>query len=167
MGKKVLGIWFLILVSLMMRNELAKDHKIHPVAYLHRQKQVASMFKKIQKIPQEIAMATGEASWYGIGDDTQGHATASTIPFDTTKPMCAMWGPKFGTWVRIVNLSNHKSARCQILDRGPAKRLHRAIDLSHLAKEQIGMSDLGRVAVYLEKPLQVARVLALHNEVNN
>ena len=143
MKKKILGALVCLVILFVIQSHTA------PEKFQKTKARFAHIVKPVTK-PLTI-LAEGVASWYGIGDDTQGHATASTIAFDTTKPMCAMWGPKFGTWVTIENKSNHKRARCQILDRGPAMHLHRAIDLSHYVKEQIGMSDLGMVIVYLSK----------------
>jgi rare lipoprotein A len=54
-----------------------------------------------------------------------------------------------GTWVRVTNDTNGKSAVVQITDRGPYAK-HRVIDLSRLAANELGMIHGGTAPVHLE-----------------
>lgn len=104
----------------------------------------------------------GEASFYGctrdisdsciFGDDhTQGQPMSSGVPFDTHKSYCASWRYKLRTWVKVMNLTTHKSAACRIMDRGPAKSTGRVIDLSYHVKSEIGMEGgLTKVVVFAQ-----------------
>jgi rare lipoprotein A len=59
----------------------------------------------------------------------------------------------FGTLVRVTNLTNGRSVRVRILDRGPARRLRAQgviIDLSHAAAKALGFLEEGRTRVRLE-----------------
>jgi len=55
----------------------------------------------------------------------------------------------FGTWVRVVNLSNQKSVEVRIIDRGPFVD-GRIIDLSHAAAEVIDLIGPGIARVRLD-----------------
>ena len=97
-----------------------------------------------------LASETCVASFYGVGDGFHGKKTASGIRFDTHKLMAAHRTLKFGSKVLVKNLSNGKSTRVVILDRGPfVKKTKRCIDLSYEAKSAIGMSG-GTATVSLQ-----------------
>ncbi len=55
----------------------------------------------------------------------------------------------FGTWVRVVNLSNDKTVDVRITDRGPFVE-NRIIDLSHAAAEAIALIGPGVARVRLD-----------------
>ena len=91
---------------------------------------------------------SGVASWYGIGDGTQGHLTASGVPFNTYRRMCASRTIRpFGRWVLIFNPRNGRRAWCQIMDNGPAAWTGRVIDLSYVVARNLGISGTGKVVV--------------------
>lgn len=62
----------------------------------------------------------------------------------------AMWDIPFGTRVRVTNLANGKSVVTTVLDRGPAKRLKRLIDLSKGSFEKIADTKQGIIDVKIE-----------------
>ena len=62
----------------------------------------------------------------------------------------AMWDVPKGTIVKVTNLTNNKSVKVKIDDRGPNHRLHRVIDLSMSAFKRIAMLTDGLVTVRLE-----------------
>lgn len=62
----------------------------------------------------------------------------------------AAWDLPFNTRVRVTNLANGKSVTVQILDRGPAKRLNRVIDLSRSGFEKIADPKQGLIRVVME-----------------
>jgi rare lipoprotein A len=55
----------------------------------------------------------------------------------------------FGTWVRVVNLTNDKTVDVRITDRGPFVE-NRIIDLSHAAAEAIALIGPGVARVRLD-----------------
>lgn len=63
----------------------------------------------------------------------------------------AMWGPGFGTKFRVVNVANGKSTTVVIYDRGPHRRLNRAIDLSKKAFQDIAGPNQGIIKVRIER----------------
>lgn len=91
---------------------------------------------------------TGVASWYGPG--FQGRKTASGERFDTHSMMAAHKTLPFGTKVRVTNKANGKSAIVTIKDRGPFVA-GRVIDLSHAAKNAIGMGGTAKVNIEIVK----------------
>lgn len=86
----------------------------------------------------------GKASWYGPG--FQGKRTASGKFFDTNKLVAAHKTLKFGTRVRVTNLTNRKSVIVSIQDRGPYIK-GRIIDLSFAAKQKLFMGGLAKVSL--------------------
>ncbi|MGH7852876.1 MAG: septal ring lytic transglycosylase RlpA family protein, partial [Candidatus Binatia bacterium] len=89
----------------------------------------------------------GEASWYGPG--FTGKKTASGEIFDDGKFTAAHKTLPLGSAAKVTNLSNGKSVKVEINDRGPyaGKRI---IDLSRAAAHAIGMIDDGVVQVRID-----------------
>jgi rare lipoprotein A len=92
----------------------------------------------------------GVASWYGGGERLNVH-TASGEVFDPSALTCASWHYSFGTRLEVTNVSTGNSVIVRVNDRGPAKRLHRLIDLSRAAFERIASLDRGLVTVYIKE----------------
>jgi rare lipoprotein A len=86
----------------------------------------------------------GEASWYGPG--FHGRKTASGERFDTYEMTAAHKTLPFGTLLKVTNLENNLFTVVRINDRGPYIR-GRIIDLSHAAKDAIGMSGTAQVKI--------------------
>ena len=59
----------------------------------------------------------------------------------------AIWGLPFGSRVEVTNTANGRSTIVTILDRGPAKRLGRIIDLSKRAFAEIAETKQGLINV--------------------
>ena len=91
--------------------------------------------------------ATGTASWYG--EEHRGHIMANGRPFNPDKLTCASWHYSFGTKLKVIH--GAKSVIVEVTDRGPAKRLHRIVDLSAAAFKQLDDPDLGLIAVTIVK----------------
>lgn len=91
---------------------------------------------------------SGIASWYGPG--FHGRLTANGEIFNKNALTAAHLRLAFGTRVRVKNLNNGRSVVVRINDRGPYIK-PRIIDLSHGAARQLGISGLGRVALYILK----------------
>ena len=89
----------------------------------------------------------GVASWYG--PNHQGRKTASGERFDPCDFTCASWDYPFGTVLRVSYLDRFVLVR--VNDRGPARRLHRAIDLSESAFSTLANPKLGLIPVTIER----------------
>ncbi len=89
---------------------------------------------------------TGIASWYG--PPYHGRRAANGAIYDMEKLTAAHRTLPFDTWVEVLNLSNSKTARVRITDRGPFVD-GRIIDLSRAAARQIGLLGPGITKVRL------------------
>jgi rare lipoprotein A len=90
---------------------------------------------------------TGLASFYGGAQD--GNTTASGDTFRQFYFTAAHRTLAFGTVVRVTNMTNGRSVKVSINDRGPHVR-DRIIDLSYGAARVLGMRKDGVVRVRLE-----------------
>ena len=90
------------------------------------------------------AFACKNASWYGPGFHSK--KTASGERFNQNALSAAHKTMKFGTKVKVTNLSNGKAVVVKINDRGPFIK-GRSIDLSKAAALQIGMIGSGHACV--------------------
>src|ERR1700686_5384872 len=89
----------------------------------------------------------GTASWYG--KQRQGRKMANGKPFDCRKLTAASWYFPLGTQIRVVSVNNGQSVVVTITDRGPNLRLHRIVDLSEAAAEQLDYVGEGLTPVFL------------------
>ena len=101
----------------------------------------------IQSQPKVRLVSTGRASWYGPG--FRGKKTASGEIFDDSKFTAAHKTLPLGTIAKVTNVSNGKSVKVEINDRGPYVD-GRIIDLSHAAARALGMVDRGVAHVEIE-----------------
>jgi len=83
---------------------------------------------------------TGKASYYA--DSFDGKRTASGETFRQRQLTAAHRTLPFGTRVTVINVSNGKSVKVRINDRGPFVA-GRIIDLSHKAASKLGMINTG------------------------
>ena len=90
------------------------------------------------------------ASWYGGGEKLNKH-TANGDVFNPKEMTCASWHYPFDTRLKITNIENGKSIIVRVNDRGPNKRLGRAIDLSRDAFQKIANLKQGLIPVDIEK----------------
>lgn len=91
------------------------------------------------------------ASQYGIGDGYHGKPVAcrGLGPFNThaSNPYTvAHKTAPCGSWLTITNLSNGRSIRARVTDRGPFIK-GRCVDLGRAGANAIGMGGLARVRV--------------------
>jgi len=86
----------------------------------------------------------GVASWYGTWH--QGRRTASGEDFDLNSLTAAHRTLPLNTRVVVTNLTNGKSVKVRINDRGPYFD-GRDLDLSERAAEEIGMKESGLAPV--------------------
>ncbi|HEX5228004.1 MAG TPA: septal ring lytic transglycosylase RlpA family protein [Bryobacteraceae bacterium] len=98
--------------------------------------------------PGEIVNGeTGLASWYG--HPYHGRPAADGEIYDMEQLTAAHRTLPFGTWVRVVNLTNNKTVDVRITDRGPFVE-NRIIDLSHAAAQAIELIGAGVGPVRLD-----------------
>ncbi len=91
----------------------------------------------------ESGAARGKASWYGA--ECAGKLMANGKPFDPTKLTCASYNYPFGAKLQVTY--GNKSVIVVVTDRGPNKRLGRAIDLSAAAFAKLADPKLGVIHV--------------------
>ncbi len=90
---------------------------------------------------------TGIAAYYS--DEFDGGSTASNESYDKNKLTAAHNTIPFGTIVKVTNLSNGKSVRVRVNDRGPYIK-GRIIDVSSKAAKMLGMMNSGEARVKIE-----------------
>jgi rare lipoprotein A len=90
----------------------------------------------------------GVASWYG--GVFNGRKTASGEVFDMNAMTACHPTLPFGSIVRVVNRSTHRSVVVRITDRGDLIEERRVIDLSYGAAEKLGMTWAGLAKVDIE-----------------
>lgn len=86
----------------------------------------------------------GIASWYGKA--FHGHKTSNGETYNMYGLTAAHKTLPLGTWVRVRNLDNGRSAELRINDRGPFVR-GRVIDLSYGAAKKLGVVGPGTAKV--------------------
>jgi len=109
--------------------------------------------------PRIVNGETGLASWYG--HPYHGRPAADGEIYDMEKLTAAHRTLPFGTWVRVVNLTNGRTVDVRIIDRGPFVE-NRIIDLSHAAAQAIELIGPGVAPVRLDI-LSVPTVSAADN----
>jgi rare lipoprotein A len=108
-------------------------------------------------------LQTGVASWYG--SHFQGHKTATGEKFDMNTMTCAHPTLPMGTWLRVTNLKNRKTAFVRVNDRGPVTD-GRIIDLSYAAAQSLGLGGIGRVKLEAVRDGDPALAAALVAQLN-
>jgi rare lipoprotein A len=100
-------------------------------------------------VPQEDInySATGMASWYG--DDFHGRYTANGEIFDMNSISAAHPTLPLPSYVRVINLANHKSIVVRVNDRGPYVG-DRVIDLSVKSAQLLGFYGHGLARVKVD-----------------
>lgn len=93
----------------------------------------------------------GMASWYGYETYHQegGHMTANGEAFDPRGLNAAHKHLPLPTYVRVVNLENHREIIVRVNDRGPFIE-GRIIDMSAGAAQKLGFYDKGTARVLVE-----------------
>jgi rare lipoprotein A len=100
------------------------------------------------------------ASYYGKGY-WQGRKMANGQRFDYRKLTAACWFLPLGTQVQVTNLTNGKTVVVEITDRGPAHHLHRVIDLSQAAADQLDFVRNGLALVWVHPLIRIETVNAV------
>jgi len=89
----------------------------------------------------------GQASFYS--NKFNGRRTASGETFDQKKFTCACNVLPLGTWIKVTNLKNGRSAIVKVNDRIHPK-MKRIVDLSRVAAQKLGYVSNGLTRVKVE-----------------
>jgi rare lipoprotein A len=112
---------------------------------------IAAVFYFVGTEPCSVpTIIKGTASWYSQNDPGIFLTTANMERFDDSQSTCAIWGLPFNTILKVTNLENGKSVIVRVNDRGPARGLNRAIDLTKTAFSKIADLDKGLADVSVE-----------------
>ena len=90
----------------------------------------------------------GKASFYTVKSSSS--ITANGEKFNENAFTCAIWNIPFNTFLKVTNIKNGKFVIVKVNDRGPHKRLKRAIDLTPLAFKSIADLKQGLIDVTIE-----------------
>jgi rare lipoprotein A len=104
----------------------------------------------------------GVASWYG--EYFEGRQTASGEPYNMYDLTAAHPTLPLGTWVRVTNLHNGRSAYVRINDRGPIIP-GRIIDVSYETAQALHFKNKGlqRVRLDIVEPEEIAMLQPIAN----
>jgi rare lipoprotein A len=104
----------------------------------------------LKEVDSSSVVIKGKASWYSQNDPGILLTTANMERFDDSLLTCAVWDLPFNTILKVTNAENGKFVLVRVNDRGPAKRLNRAIDLTRQAFSKIADLDKGLIDVSVE-----------------
>ena len=97
---------------------------------------------------QAAPVAHGKASWYGYEWTTGKRGTmANGKRFNPRAWSAATYDYPLGSVIEVTNKKNGKVIAVVVTDRGPARRLHRLIDLSEAAATALGYHKDGITTV--------------------
>jgi len=111
---------------------------------------VVFCLNNVGEVATSPTIIIGKASWYSQNDAGILLTTANMETFDDSGLTCAIWNLPFNTILKVTNLENGKSVFVRVNDRGPARRLNRAIDLTKAAFSRIADLDKGLADVSIE-----------------
>lgn len=103
---------------------------------------------------------TGRASWYSTEccrynvDPVKCPTASGRSLYELERSgtfFAASWDYRIGERVEVCNLKNQKCVTVAVLERGPAKRLRRSIDLGKKAFEKIADPSIGLINVTVRK----------------
>lgn len=93
----------------------------------------------------------GKASWYGRECITHHHGImANGKRFRPEKPTAASFDYPLGTVLLVTNQTNGRQIVVTVTDRGPARHLHRLLDLSEAAARVLGYTRDGITVVGIQ-----------------
>jgi rare lipoprotein A len=122
------------------------DKEKDGIIYLDNEEQQPQQAKP-SETSQVVKVEYGKASYYA--DKFQGKPTASGELYDRNKLTAAHRTLPFGTFCRVTNTANKKTATVRINDRGPHVR-GRIIDLSYHAMQLLDGLRAGEIDVMVE-----------------
>ena len=137
------------LISTILITSLTLGAFLQP-AEGHHTKRYNSKGHRIKRA-QRYNGQVGVASWYGHNDGYDGRKTASGKIFNKYSNMCAHNGFRFGTKLKVTNVSTGRFTVCNVQDTGAFTRLGRSLDLSYGSFGKIANPNQGLVRVKIEK----------------
>ena len=111
---------------------------------------VVFCLNNVGEVATSPTIIKGTASWYSQDDPGILLTTANMEIFDDSELTCAVWDLPFNTILKVTNLENGKTVIVRVNDRGPARRLNRAIDLTKAAFSKIADLEKGLADVSVE-----------------
>lgn len=99
--------------------------------------------------PLRTGTTSGLASWYGGGEPLNTHV-AMGRRFNPEALEAAMWDVPLGSSVKVTNLETGRSIVVRVTDRGPARRLSRAIDLTRASFARLAPLERGLIPVRIQ-----------------
>ena len=111
---------------------------------------VVFCLNNVGEVAPSPTIIKGTASWYSQDDPGILLTTANMERFDDSQLTCAIWDMPFNSILKVTNLKNNKSVIVRVNDRGPAKGLNRAIDLTKAAFSKIADLEKGLADVSVE-----------------
>ncbi|PIQ83800.1 MAG: septal ring lytic transglycosylase RlpA family lipoprotein [Candidatus Omnitrophica bacterium CG11_big_fil_rev_8_21_14_0_20_63_9] len=111
-----------------------------------------SAIRVMDRAPEQPAIpptTSGLASWYGGGEPLNTHV-AMGHRFNPEALEAAMWDVPLGASVKVTNLENGRSIVVRVTDRGPARRLSRAIDLTRASFAKLAPLEQGLIPVRIQ-----------------
>ena len=138
------GLAFGLVVMTLTHTVSAKDAQSPVTQSTTQQSVVQAAAKPLSSKPSKAKRwyEVGVASWYGA--QFQGRRTAAGELFDMNTMTCAHPTLPMGTWLRVTNLHNRRTAFVRVNDRGPVVD-GRIVDLSYAAAQAVGLAGVGRV----------------------
>lgn len=122
---------------------------------------LAAVILNFQSLFLHAQTETGYASFYG--KRFTGRRTASGERLDNDSLTCAHKTQPFGTYLKVINLSNQKEVVVRVNDRGPFTR-GRIIDLTQRAAKELDIIRFGTGQVSIEMIHPIMPPLSLPNQ---
>ena len=112
---------------------------------------------------KQAIIEKGKASFYA--DKFEGKRTANGEIYHHKNFTAAHKSLPFGTWIKVINLTNKKSVIVRINDRGPFIK-GRIIDLSKSAIKEIGNINQGVFSVSIQVYQKDREMIPIQNILN-
>ena len=125
---------FCVMVAVFFIAPFVVNAQMHPILDKPKAKKATRVFY-------------GQASFYS--NKFNGRRTASGENFDQKKLTCACNVLPLGTWIKVTNLRNGRSAIVKVNDRIHPK-MKRVVDLSRAAAQKLGYISNGLTRVKVE-----------------
>ncbi len=125
---------FCVMVVVLFIVPFSVNAQMHPILDKAKTKKTTRVFY-------------GQASFYS--NKFNGRRTASGETFDQKKLTCACNVLPLGTWIKVTNLKNGRSAIVKVNDRIHPK-MRRIVDLSRAAAQKLGYVSKGLTRVKVE-----------------
>jgi rare lipoprotein A len=130
----IAGYIFCVIIVVFFSVPFSANAQGHPITDKAKTKKATRVFY-------------GQASFYS--NKFNGRRTANGETFDQKKLTCACNVLPLGTWIKVTNLKNNRSAIVKVNDRIHPK-MKRIVDLSKAAAQKLGYVSNGLTRVKVE-----------------